>query len=96
MGRPKLADGEKRVPRSIKLTPAEIAWLESRGGVSRAVQELVQASMEGRVSAPPTTAPQRPAGISQFSGKPLCPDCQRKGANPHCRKCGLNAKGGAK
>ena len=95
MGRPKMAEGEKRVPRSVKLTPAEIEWLEKEhGGVSKGMQELVQASMDGRVSrrldAPGTRLL---VNISPYSGKPLCPDCRRKGPNIKCPDCGANAKG---
>jgi hypothetical protein len=46
MARPRLSESERRLTKSVKLTPAEVAFLEGRGGVSRGLHDLLARAME--------------------------------------------------
>ncbi len=102
MGRKALPEGERRKAYTVRLLPEEGAFLEEKfGTVNDGVGSLVKAAMaspgSGTVVETPQLLPSVPvvvrSGVSPYSGKPLCPDCQRKGANIHCRACGANARG---
>lgn len=90
MGRKALPEGDRRRQYTVQLTPVEAEALTLKyGSVNGAMRLLV----EGGVAPVPKAASPRPAGISPYSGKPLCPDCRRKGPNVHCPECGANARG---
>ncbi len=94
---------EPRATLRIRVSSAELDRLcgYGEGDAAAGLRKLVEVGvMPG--SAIPAPTPRGPVvnadpavgmKISPYSGKPLCPDCQRKGANIHCRACGANARG---
>ena len=94
-GRKRLEDGEKRRRVVVWLLPAQIAWLERDGQTAAEALQGMARTGEFTVPRGPVGNPAPAVGmrVSPYSGKPLCSDCQRKGANIKCRACGANARG---
>jgi hypothetical protein len=96
-GRRRLDPEQKKQRVVVYLSPGHIARLQQlgEGDVMAGLRKLVEVGVvpASVIPKPSEAATVGSVGISPYSGKPLCADCRRKGANVHCLRCGANAKG---